>query len=202
MDLEMREINLRVEQSSVSDNLRGSETAIGIGANEIADSNAKSNGSALNTAVGEDEEAKMKGEDKPSSCVIDINSNGFVGENQRVCRICHLNAKESGKTSIELIELGCGCKGELGVAHSHCAEAWFRVRGNRLCEICGETAKNITGVGDSGFMEEWNESRSDTFTTSSDGNRRCLRGQPLCNFLMACLVIAFVLPWFFRVNMF
>ncbi|GFP91695.1 hypothetical protein PHJA_001313500 [Phtheirospermum japonicum] len=101
------------------------------------------------------------------------------------------------------MELGCGCKGELGVAHSHCAEAWFRVRGNRLCEICGQTAKNITGVGDAGFMEEWNESGAgDGLASSSDEHRSCLRGQPLCNFLMACLVIAFVLPWFFRVNMF
>ncbi|KAI3466755.1 hypothetical protein Pfo_023418 [Paulownia fortunei] len=203
MDQEMRENNQRVGQFSASDISRNSETVIAIGANEIADSNAKSNGSALNKAVIEDEEAKMKGEDKCSSCVVNINCNGFVGENQRVCRICHLSAKESGKNSVELMELGCGCKGELGVAHSHCAEAWFRLRGNRLCEICGETAKNITGVGDNGFMEEWNESRSaDTVTSSSDGSRRCLRGQPLCNFLMACLVIAFVLPWFFRVNMF
>ncbi|KAL0328913.1 UNVERIFIED_CONTAM: hypothetical protein Scaly_2323900 [Sesamum calycinum] len=125
------------------------------------------------------------------------------GSDRRVCRICHLNAKESGKTSLELMELGCGCKGELGIAHSLCAEAWFRVRGNRLCEICGETAKNVTGVGDNGFMEEWNENRSaESGTGSPDGSRRCLRGQPLCNFLMACLVIAFVLPWFFRVNMF
>ncbi|PIN04170.1 hypothetical protein CDL12_23303 [Handroanthus impetiginosus] len=183
MDQELREINQR-----------NSGTAIDVAADEIADSKAKPNG---------DEEGKVGEEDKSSSCVIDINCNDFVGENPRVCRICHLNDKESGKSSVELKELGCGCKGELGVAHSHCAEAWFRVRGNRLCEICGETARNVTGVGDDAFMEEWNESRSGVSgISSSDGSRRCLRGQPLCNFLMALLVIAFVLPWFFRVNMF
>ncbi|KAL3628068.1 hypothetical protein CASFOL_028170 [Castilleja foliolosa] len=68
-----------------------------------------------------------------SSCAIDIDEKDLVGENQRVCRICHLSAKESGKTPVELMELGCGCKGELGVAHLRCAEAWFRVRGNRKC---------------------------------------------------------------------
>ena len=73
----------------------------------------------------------------------------------------------------------------------------------RLCEICGETAKNITGIGDNGFMEEWNERRYTVGNSnSSDRGGGCWRGQPFCNFLMACLVIAFVLPWFFRVNMF
>ncbi|KAL7102765.1 hypothetical protein ACP275_08G138600 [Erythranthe tilingii] len=201
MDQELREIK------QTGDVSRNSETAIAVEANEIADTNAKTNGSAPNKAVVGDGEAKTEGaDDKCSSCVIDVRCDEFAEENQRVCRICHLTSKESGSNSIELIELGCGCKGELGVAHQNCAEAWFRMRGNRLCEICGETAKNITGVSDhNGFMEEWNESVSgDTAgnTTSSAENRRCLRGQPLCNFLMACLVIAFVLPWFFRVNMF
>ncbi|KAL3624841.1 hypothetical protein CASFOL_031509 [Castilleja foliolosa] len=154
----------------------GGDTAIAIGDDEIADSKAS------------------------SSCVIDINGKDLIGENQRVCRICHLSAKESGKTPVELPELGCGCKGELGVAHLRCAEAWFKVRGNRMCEICGQTAKNITGVVDSGFMEEWNE--GDAIASSSNETRSCLLGQPFCNFLMACLVIAFVLPCFFRVNMF
>lgn len=73
----------------------------------------------------------------------------------------------------------------------------------RLCEICGETAKNVTGVSDNRFLEEWNEQGITNGAAFSSGRRRgCLHSQPLCNFLMACLVIAFVLPWFFRVNMF
>ncbi|KAL1567434.1 E3 ubiquitin-protein ligase MARCHF8-like [Salvia divinorum] len=186
MDHELREINQRGEQFGSEDksNSSNSEAAT---RDEIGDSNAKS---------------KMEGESKCPSHVIDVKCDGLSGENQRVCRICHLNAKESGKNTVELTELGCGCKGELGVAHLHCAEAWFRVRGNRMCEICGETAKNISGVGDIRFMEEWSESQTgETESGPSGGSRRCLSGQPLCNFLMACLVIAFVLPWFFRVNM-
>lgn len=79
----------------------------------------------------------------------------------------------------------------------------------RSCEICGLTASNITGVADNRFMEEWNDSGIVSSggngvggTSSSERRRGCWHGQPLCNFLMACLVIAFVLPWFFRVNMF
>ncbi|KAF7803291.1 uncharacterized protein G2W53_042402 [Senna tora] len=153
-----------------------------------------------------------------NSCVIDIkcSSRQEYSENlegERICRICHLAAGQpsdataastnSSATTGDLIQLGCACKDELGIAHSHCAEAWFKLKGNRLCEICGETAKNVSGVTDAGFMEEWNERRFiDSSNTSSGICGGCWRGQPFCNFLMACLVIAFVLPWFFRVNMF
>ncbi|KAL2494847.1 RING/FYVE/PHD zinc finger superfamily protein [Forsythia ovata] len=216
MDQELsgsREINLHVNQNIAvdhsSNSAHDSEAHITIEPNETAEFNKKSNGSTPNKAVLVDESAKVKEEDNCSSCAIDVkcvdagDNGSFVGESERVCRICHLNAKESGKCATDLMEIGCGCKGELGIAHSECAEAWFRVKGHRLCEICGETATNITGVCNNRFMEEWNERRStDASTNSSDGSRRCLNGQPLCNFLMACLVIAFVLPWFFRVNMF
>ncbi|XP_068666299.1 uncharacterized protein [Aristolochia californica] len=124
-------------------------------------------------------------------------------DNEKVCRICHLSFDNRLDCS-DLIQLGCGCKDELGIAHRHCAEAWFKLRGNRLCEICGEAATNITGLGDQTFMEEWNERRilGRGISSSSNERGRCWRGQPFCNFLMACLVIAFILPWFFRVNMF
>lgn len=135
---------------------------------------------------------------------------GFIDDwnGERVCRICHLASNQAseaktGTSTSELIQLGCDCKDELGIAHSHCAEAWFKLKGNRMCEICGETAKNIEGVGDNRFMEEWNEGRSvDSNGNTSNRGGGCWRGQPFCNFLMACLVIAFVLPWFFRINIF
>ncbi|KAG9447861.1 hypothetical protein H6P81_013989 [Aristolochia fimbriata] len=124
-------------------------------------------------------------------------------DNERVCRICHLSSDNRPDNS-DLIQLGCGCKDELGIAHRHCAETWFKVKGNRFCEICGEAATNITGLGDQRFMEDWNERRILGRETNSSSNERgrCWRGQPFCNFLMACLVIAFILPWFFRINMF
>lgn len=156
---------------------------------------------------GEEEEEEE--EDKCASHVVIDMKDVSIENQQKLCRICHLSEKESGKDLKELMEIGCGCKGELGLAHSYCAEAWFRVKGNRLCEICGETAKNIKGVVDNRFMEEWNEgissgdgNMSQSTSNGGGGSRRCLSRQPLCNFLMACLVIAFVLPWFFRVNMF
>ncbi|KAL2343280.1 hypothetical protein Fmac_004565 [Flemingia macrophylla] len=153
-----------------------------------------------------------------NSCVIDINRDSLDGfsenlEGELVCRICHLASGQpleaaavgtpNSATNTDLIQLGCACKDELGIAHTHCAEAWFKLKGNRLCEICGETAKNVSDVPDNGFIEELNETRFvESDNTSSRRFGGCWRGQPFCNFLMACLVIAFVLPWFFRVNMF
>ena len=77
----------------------------------------------------------------------------------RDCRICHLplettkKADEEGEDSDEQeeqgeeedeardgeeeeeyyglpLQLGCSCKGDLGVAHSKCAETWFKIKGN------------------------------------------------------------------------
>ncbi|XP_057857243.2 uncharacterized protein LOC131066467 [Cryptomeria japonica] len=126
---------------------------------------------------------------------------GKCGEDdcERVCRVCHLSSDCRSELG-DVIQIGCRCKDDLGIAHRHCAEAWFRIRGNRSCEICGETAKNIVVAGDAGFMEEWNE--RDVGDYSSGETPRCWRGRPLCKFLMACMVVAFILPWFFRVSMF
>ncbi|EPS61099.1 hypothetical protein M569_13701, partial [Genlisea aurea] len=122
-----------------------------------------------------------------------------------VCRICQLSGKEVEK---ELIELGCGCKEELGVSHLHCAEAWFRVKGNRSCEICGEIAKSITAVSDGrrraaeSRRDDDGTERRNSSSSSSSPPARFYNERPLCCLILACLVIAFILPWFFRVNMF
>ncbi|CAA6665642.1 unnamed protein product [Spirodela intermedia] len=142
-----------------------------------------------------------RGQGEKDSVVLDIKGDAGKGPgggewgSEKLCRICHLTQERlEGSESSELISLGCGCKDDLALSHRHCSEAWFKLKGNRTCEICGLVAKNVTGVEDGGFLEEWSERRS--------GDARCWRSQPLCNFLMACLVIAFILPWFFRVNMF
>ncbi|TKY71858.1 queuine tRNA-ribosyltransferase subunit QTRTD1 [Spatholobus suberectus] len=91
-----------------------------------------------------------------NSCVIDIKCSSHKkfyenSEGEKICRICHLASVQPSDettvgtaTSVDLIQLGCACKDELGIAHVHCAEVWFKLKGNRLCEICGETAKNVS----------------------------------------------------------
>ncbi|XP_042387275.1 uncharacterized protein LOC121979359 [Zingiber officinale] len=150
-------------------------------------------------------------EEKGACVVIDVgrcsgkeaDEDGGDREGESECRICQLSLSSGGEGS-ELILLGCGCKGELGVAHRHCAEAWFSVKGNRCCEICGAIAKNITVVVDSRVSEEGpSRGESNTRSPSDTGERIvCWRRLPVCNLLMACLIIAFILLWFFRVSMF
>ncbi|KAL0320388.1 UNVERIFIED_CONTAM: hypothetical protein Sradi_5300300 [Sesamum radiatum] len=129
--------------------------------------------------------------------VIDMSRNvsGNSKEAEKACRICHFSEDS------ELFLLGCDCRGELGVAHRVCAEAWFLQKGNRLCEICGKTAKNVRSNNEedaTAFMIEWNEMRlvAATLDASQDSSRRCK--QSFCNLLLGCLLLAFVLPWLFR----
>lgn len=167
--------------------------------------------SAEGGKVGGEQQGKEKsgvlGREKTAVVVVDVGSGGVGGpiaEAEKLCRICHLSPDLEDLEASGLIQIGCGCKGELGTAHRRCAEAWFRVKGNRYCEICGAHAKNIIGEEDKHFMEAWYERRMLGYSSnrSSSESASCWRGQPLCNFLMACLVIAFILPWFFRVNIF
>lgn len=52
---------------------------------------------------------------------------------KRGCRICHSSFQVDGSDleSGIAIELGCSCKNDLAAAHQHCAETWFKIKGNR-----------------------------------------------------------------------
>ncbi|PHU19065.1 hypothetical protein BC332_10216 [Capsicum chinense] len=103
----------------------------GLGGNEVKVNDLKGNGPG-----GYEVNAKDLKKSDDFSTVINVKCDGKVGEDlegdcRRVCRICHLSTYDAEKSSVDLIELGCGCKGELGFVHSHCSEAWFKLKGNR-----------------------------------------------------------------------
>ena len=55
-----------------------------------------------------------------------------VGKGEETCRVCHLSREVGCSTKgLEMIRIGCECRGELEFAHRDCGEAWFRIRGNR-----------------------------------------------------------------------
>jgi hypothetical protein len=54
------------------------------------------------------------------------------------CRVC---SESSAKGDV--INLGCQCKLDLARVHRRCAEQWFRYRGIRRCEICGDIVQNV-----------------------------------------------------------
>nr|GMD50894.1 Zinc finger, RING-CH-type [Ipomoea batatas] len=94
-----------------------------------------------------------------SECSVEVDLEGAYAKEEtklhflrtdRDCRICHLsmdseNQEPSGTGGV-FIELGCSCKDDLAAAHKHCAEAWFKIKGNRICEICGSIASNVASA--------------------------------------------------------
>ncbi|BAB09643.1 unnamed protein product [Arabidopsis thaliana] len=114
----------------------------------------------------------------------------------RDCRICHLPLETNNGLPLQL---GCSCKGDLGVAHSKCAETWFKIKGNMTCEICGAMALNVAG-------EQSNpESTASTHSQAAAGQsltqtepRGIWHGRPVMNFLLAAMVFAFVVSWLFH----
>lgn len=74
--------------------------------------------------------------EEKDSCAIDVKC-GSNFEGERVCRICHLSSDKSVETStaIDLIPIGCGCKGELGIAHSHCTMKYHLLELHRSIEL-------------------------------------------------------------------
>ncbi|XVE96990.1 hypothetical protein REPUB_Repub02eG0271800 [Reevesia pubescens] len=123
---------------------------------------------------------------------------------EKDCRICHLGLESNSHESGVPIELGCSCKDDLAAAHKQCAEAWFKIRGNKTCEICHSIARNVVGVTDIESTEQSNETNSSTAVSgpaSHTDSRSFWHGHRFLNFLLACMVFAFVISWLFHFNM-
>ncbi|GLT43785.1 hypothetical protein SLA2020_177160 [Shorea laevis] len=125
---------------------------------------------------------------------------------ERDCRICHLSLDATNQESGVPIELGCSCKDDLAAAHKQCAEAWFKIKGNKTCEICGSTARNVVGANEADLTEQWNEANDSTTSTQvpvlvhPTETRNFWQGHRFLNFLLACMVFAFVISWLFHFN--
>ncbi|KAI4299483.1 hypothetical protein L6164_032942 [Bauhinia variegata] len=126
---------------------------------------------------------------------------------ERDCRICHLSMDMTNQESGTPIELGCSCKDDLAAAHKQCAEAWFKIKGNKTCEICGSVALNVAGAAEVEMVEQWNNEANDvamvaapTGASPTGETRNFWQGHRFLNFLLACMVFAFVISWLFHFN--
>ncbi|KAK9920489.1 hypothetical protein M0R45_029044 [Rubus argutus] len=77
----------------------------------------------------------------------------------------------------------------------------------RICEICHSIARNIVGPNDIEMIEQLNNeatSASATAAVSAPGpsteTRSFWHGHRFLNFLLACMVFAFVISWLFHFN--
>ncbi|KAK3135409.1 hypothetical protein QOZ80_5BG0418570 [Eleusine coracana subsp. coracana] len=117
------------------------------------------------------------------------------------CRICHLGLESAAAESGAGITLGCSCKGDLSYAHKQCADTWFKIRGNKICEICSATACNVVVLGDPELSDQWSETNNTaTVQAPQAETRRFWQGHRFLNFLLACMVFAFVISWLFHFN--
>ncbi|KAI3519880.1 hypothetical protein L1887_09098 [Cichorium endivia] len=173
------------------------------------------------SSSSEEEEEKRRESSVSDFSVVDLENGGGGGVHgdegskvhlskiERDCRICHLSLDLTNQESENgiPIELGCSCKDDLAAAHKHCAEAWFKIKGNKTCEICGSIAHNVAGANEAELMEQWNEANDATSAITAPGttatsleNRNFWQGHRFLNFLLACMVFAFVISWLFHFN--
>ncbi|KAK4431738.1 hypothetical protein Salat_0935900 [Sesamum alatum] len=162
---------------------------------------------------GDKKEKHERKESSASECwveIVDLEASPpetklHLATTERDCRICHLSMDAANQDCGFPIELGCSCKDDLAAAHKQCAEAWFKIKGNKTCEICGSIAQNVAGVNEPETGEHWNETRDAdgtavTTPTPLSESRNFWQGHRFLNFLLACMVFAFVISWLFHFN--
>uniref|UniRef100_A0A9I9DLZ1 RING-CH-type domain-containing protein n=1 Tax=Cucumis melo TaxID=3656 RepID=A0A9I9DLZ1_CUCME len=143
-----------------------------------------------------------------SSSEVDLESGDLevkvhLGKIERDCRICHLELESSGgrDNSDTPIQLGCCCRGDLGTAHKQCAETWFKIKGNTICEICGATAQNVASQQinePSNAVAAAVASSALTAPLTLVETRTIFHGRRIMNFLLACMLLAFAMSWLFH----
>ncbi|XP_057724953.1 uncharacterized protein LOC130940737 [Arachis stenosperma] len=211
------DVDNNVSQGSTSSCVGNEGCASSETSEEQQQSNSHDSGSEIVAGAIEKERGSSVSSDQCSVELVDLesdvdkvrhldhdNNNNKV---ERDCRICHLSMDmtnhESGGSPIEL---GCSCKDDLAAAHKQCAEAWFKIKGNKTCEICGSIAHNVAGTIEVQMTEQWNDSNDASMAPPTGPappageTRNFWQGHRFLNFLLACMVFAFVISWLFHFN--
>ncbi|KAD3066375.1 hypothetical protein R6Q59_019447 [Mikania micrantha] len=148
-------------------------------------------GSSSTTTTTDDDDEEVScfyGDESPTKLII-------LHLVDRDCRICHLSLVD------DAIELGCCCKNDLAAAHKHCAETWFKIKGNKTCEICNSIVTNLViPIESPGMMMTDVNLEATSVARSTARGRGCINGHRILNFILACLVFAFVISWLFHFN--
>ncbi|ESQ52447.1 hypothetical protein EUTSA_v10017238mg [Eutrema salsugineum] len=137
-----------------------------------------------------------------SASEIDDDDDDATAPPEKDCRICHMGVETSGGGAIEL---GCSCKDDLSVAHRQCAETWFKIKGDKICEICQSVARNVAGANEMVMLTvEERDVRNGEETAAVRGGGATTaienRWQPqrMVNIVLACMVFGFFISWLFH----
>ncbi|CAH9126467.1 unnamed protein product [Cuscuta epithymum] len=92
-------------------------------------------GSSSSTLDAEKLQQQRRISSVSSECFVEVDLEAPSKEEAKLhskkdCRICHLSIDLESQESGVIFELGCSCKNDLAAAHKHCAEAWFKIKGN------------------------------------------------------------------------
>ncbi|KAG2262681.1 hypothetical protein Bca52824_069760 [Brassica carinata] len=123
-----------------------------------------------------------------------------LSQSEKDCRICHMNLDATNLEAGVPIELGCSCKDDLAAA-SRLERRWLGFE-LEICEVCGSIAGNVE--------VEIEETRNEVDGTVNQSlrmsgpplveTRSFWQGHRFLNFLLACMVFAFVISWLFHFN--
>ncbi|CAA7052205.1 unnamed protein product [Microthlaspi erraticum] len=144
---------------------------------------------------GGDESRKVSSVMSPSETDDDDDA---TAPPEKDCRICHLGVETSGGGAIEL---GCSCKDDLAVAHRHCAETWFKIKGDKVCEICQSLARNVGGANEMVTLtvdERELRNGEETAGVAAAAVENRWQPQRMVNIVLACMVFGFFISWLFH----
>ncbi|KAF8089040.1 hypothetical protein N665_0520s0038 [Sinapis alba] len=138
-----------------------------------------------------------------SSEMDDGDGDATAAPAEKDCRICHLGVVEETSGG-GAIELGCSCKDDLAVAHRQCAETWFKIKGDKICEICQSVARNVGGANEMVMLTVVDERElrngggggEETAALGAIENR--WQPQRMVNIVLACMVFGFFISWLFH----